>query len=107
MKPVPGHIAASLLRVQLPLRLGGDKAPTQQAMAQQLGKPGRVFHIGFPARHRLDVLRIYHEQFELAFQQIIDRTPVYASRNLAKKMLEWEYGIEIERTRLLIRPEEQ
>ena len=52
-------------------------------MAEQLRDPGGIFDIGFPARHRLDGLRIYHEQFELAFQQIIDRTPVLASRNVA------------------------
>jgi hypothetical protein len=30
-------------------------------MAQQFGNPGRVFHIGFPARHRLHVLGIHDE----------------------------------------------
>jgi hypothetical protein len=53
------------------------------------------------------VLRIHDEQFALAFKQIGDRTPVHASRNLAKKILEWEYGVQIERPRLLMRPEEQ
>ena len=42
-----------------------------------------------------------------AFQQIVDGFPIDASQNLAKKILEWEYGIEIERTRLLMRSEEQ
>src|SRR5215831_4833003 len=32
---------------------------------------------------------------------------VHASRHLAKRILEWEYGLEIERTRLLLRTEEQ
>ena len=32
---------------------------------------------------------------------------LHASRNLATKILEWEYGIEIERTRLRLHPEEQ
>jgi hypothetical protein len=38
---------------------------------------------------------------------VINGLPIHASRNLAKKILEWEYGIEIERTHLLRRPEEQ
>jgi hypothetical protein len=38
---------------------------------------------------------------------MINRLPIHASRNLAKKILEWEYGIEIARTRLLMRPAEQ
>ena len=40
-------------------------------------------------------------------EHMIDGFPIHASRNLAKKILEWEYGIEIERTRLLMRPAEQ
>src|SRR5262245_59080239 len=76
-------------------------------MTQQFGDPHRIFDIGFTPWHSLDVLRVHHEQFKLAFEQIVDRTPVHASRNLAKKILEWEYSVEIERTRLLMRPAEQ
>ncbi len=38
---------------------------------------------------------------------MVNGLPIHASRNLAKKILEWEYGIEIERTRLRMYPAEQ
>ena len=76
-------------------------------MTQQFGDPHRIFDIGFTPWHSLDVLRVHHEKFKLAFEQIVDRTPVHASRNLAKRILEWEYGIEIARPHLLLRTEEQ
>src|SRR5262245_6984315 len=76
-------------------------------MTQQLRDPGGVLDIGFPSWHRLDVLGIDDQELTLAFEHIIDWAPVHASRNLAKKILEWEYGVQIERTRLLMRPEEQ
>ena len=39
-------------------------------------------------------------------QHMVDRFPVYSSQDIAKTILEWEYGIEIERTRLLMHAEE-
>jgi hypothetical protein len=53
------------------------------------------------------MLSVDHKKGKQAFQQIVDRAPVHASQNVAKKILEWEYGIEIVRTRLLMRTEEQ
>lgn len=38
---------------------------------------------------------------------VISGWRLHASQNVAKKILEWEYGIEIVRTRLLMRTEEQ
>jgi hypothetical protein len=76
-------------------------------MAQQLGNPDGIFHIRFASWHGLNMLRIDHEEFALTFEQVVDRAPVYSSQDIAKKILEWEYGIEIARTRLLMRTEEQ
>src|SRR5215510_13477825 len=76
-------------------------------MAQQFRNPGGIFDIGFAAWHSLDVLRIHDKPFALAFQEIVDWTPIHASQNVAKRILEWEYGIEIERTRLRMYPAEQ
>src|SRR5262249_52794297 len=61
----------------------------------------------FPSGHVLDVGRVDQKHGQGVFEQIIDRLPIHASRNLVKKILEWEYAVEIERTRLLMRPAEQ
>ena len=47
-------------------------------MAQQFRNPGGIFDIGFAAWHSLDVLRIHDKQFELAFKEIVDWTPIDA-----------------------------
>ena len=47
-------------------------------MAQQCRNPGGIFDIGLAAWHSLDVLRIHDKQFELAFKEIIDWTPIDA-----------------------------
>ena len=76
-------------------------------MAQKLRNPFGVPDVRLPPRHGLDVLGIDDQQLTEPFEQIVDRTPIHASQNVAKKILEWEYGIEIVRTRLLMRTEEQ
>jgi hypothetical protein len=52
-------------------------------------------------------MRVANVHLDRTREDVIDGLPIHASRNLAKKILEWEYGIEIERTRMLMRPEEQ
>jgi hypothetical protein len=91
----------------LPGRLGGEKTATQEAMAAQCRDPDGVLDIGCPARYRFAVLGLDTQALTRAFEPIVDRTPGHASRNLANKILEWEYGIEIARTRLLMRTEDQ
>jgi hypothetical protein len=54
-----------------------------------------ILDIGFAARHALDVLSSEHPDGDGAFQEIKDRFPEYASHNLAKKVLDWEYSREI------------
>jgi hypothetical protein len=54
-------------------------------MPEQLGDPRRIFDIRFAPGHCLDVLGMHHEQFALPFQEVIDRSPVHASRNLANR----------------------
>jgi hypothetical protein len=49
------------------------------------------------------VLGIDHHHLKLAHQPIIDRTPIHASPNVAKKVLDWEYTIEILRVHLRTR----
>jgi hypothetical protein len=51
--------------------------------------------------------RIDEQDGKVPFEQIENGLPVYASQDVAKKILEWEYGVEIERTRLLKHTEEQ
>src|SRR5262245_57557125 len=48
-----------------------------------------------------------YEHLDHAHEPGIAGLPVHPSRNLAKRILEWEYGIEIERTRLRMYPAEQ
>ena len=49
-------------------------------MAQQVGDPLRVAHIGLAPGHGLDVLRVDHHQLEAPLQQVIDRLPEHAGR---------------------------
>jgi hypothetical protein len=60
---------------QFPLGTCGNEAGTQQPMPQEVGNPFRVAHIRLAARHCLYVASIDHEQFEGAFQQVINRFP--------------------------------
>src|SRR5215470_4730952 len=48
-------------------------------------------------------MRVTDEDLDRTSEDVIDGLPVYSSQDIAKKMLEWEYGIEIERTRLVMR----
>jgi hypothetical protein len=45
-------------------------------MAQQFRNPDGIFDIRLAAGNGLDMLRVDDEQFALAFQDIIDRSPV-------------------------------
>jgi len=51
--------------------------------------------------------RIDEQDSKVPFEQIEDGLPVHAPHNVAKRILEWEYGIEIERTRLRLHPAAQ
>jgi hypothetical protein len=47
-------------------------------MPEQCSDPGRILDSGFPARNRLDVLGIHHQEDTLPFEEIVDRAPVHA-----------------------------
>ncbi len=53
------------------------------------------------------MLRFHQNDRPSLFQQIEDRPPVHASPNLAKKVLDWEYVIEILRIHLRVRQADQ
>jgi hypothetical protein len=44
---------------------------------------------------RFDVIGVDHQHLALLLQQVEHRTPVHASPNVAKTLLNWEYVIEI------------
>lgn len=47
-----------------------DETSTNQAMRQQIRDPLAVLHVGLPARHRLDVVRIGQDDLEAPFEEI-------------------------------------
>jgi hypothetical protein len=47
-------------------------------MLQQVGDPLGVLDIGLAPRHGFDVLRVDHQQFKAALQQIEHRFPIHA-----------------------------
>jgi hypothetical protein len=75
-------------------------------MGQQFGDPGRIPFVRLFAWAATQFVRIANVHLDRPNEHMIDRLPIHASRNLAKRLLEWEYGIEIERTRLRMRPAE-
>ena len=44
-------------------------------MLEQVGDPFRITHVRLAARHRLDVLRIDHQQRKGILQQMVDGFP--------------------------------
>src|SRR5262245_36758416 len=76
-------------------------------MGQQLRDPGRIAFVRLFARAAAQLVRIANVHLDRPNEHMIDRLPIHASQDIAKKILEWEYGIEIERTRLLMNSEEQ
>src|SRR5262249_58335483 len=83
------------------------KAGPDESMGQQLGDPGCIPFVRLFARAATHLMRVADEHLDRTREDVIDRLPIHASRNLAKTILEWEYSVEIERTRLLMRPAEQ
>ena len=63
---------------QLALRRRRNEALGDQPMADQIGDPLGVLHIGLAPRHVADVAGIADDQFEMPFQHGIDRAPVNA-----------------------------
>jgi hypothetical protein len=58
-------------------RRGRDEAGVEQAMAQQIGQPLAVLHIGFAAGDRPHVLRVHQgNRARLVLQDVEDRSPV-------------------------------
>ena len=60
MGAVAGQVA------QVALRWGGDEAAAEQAMAEQVGNPFRIFDIGYAAGHGFDVIGVGDQEFEVA-----------------------------------------
>src|SRR5215471_4125188 len=83
-------------------RLFRSEGCCQQSKAMEPLHPLAIVHVRFgTVGCALHLARINQQHLEArALQKVIERDPVHASRNLAKKILEWEYGVEIERTRL-------
>ncbi len=46
-------------------------------MSQQVGNPLGVTHIRLASGNRFDMLRIDHQQFKVAFEQVEDRFPIH------------------------------
>ena len=69
LRAVPSQVS------QFPLSAGGDKAPFQKPMLQQLGDPLRVPDIALASRHALQMLGVDQQHREEAFQQIVNRLP--------------------------------
>jgi hypothetical protein len=76
-------------------------------MSRQFGDPGRIPFVRLFAWAAAQLVRMANVHLDRPNEHMIDGLPIDTSRNLAKRILEWEYGIEIERTRLLLRTEEQ
>jgi hypothetical protein len=49
---------------------------------------------------RFDVLGVDDQHRERAFQQVVHRLPEYASNNVANRVLEWTFSIDIPRARV-------
>ena len=64
-------------------------------MLQEIRNPFGIFDIGLAARHGFDVLRIDQQELELLFQEVPNRSPIHASPNVTKGVLDWEYTREI------------
>ena len=70
---------------QLALWTGRDETGFEQTVLQQVGNPLGIFDIGLAPGDRFDLLRIDHEHFKVACQQIKHRFPIH-SRGLEGDM---------------------
>ena len=61
---------------QLPLGPVRDETGLQKAVAQQVGNPFGILHVGLAPRHGLHVAGVDHHHGELLLQEIVDRFPV-------------------------------
>ena len=63
---------------QLPQRLGRHEALGDQAVADQIGDPLGILHVGLAPRHVADVPGVADDQLEMPLQDGVDRAPVDA-----------------------------
>ena len=56
--------------------LGWYETAFEKAMPQQTGQPLAVGNIGFPTRYILDMASVYQNNFDIMFQNIMNRPPI-------------------------------
>ena len=63
---------------QLADRRRRHEAGLDQAVADQVGDPRRIVHVGLASRHGLDVVRVGDDQGEMPFEDGVHRLPADA-----------------------------